>query len=144
MHPWSGGNYKQARFNGASGLANYINNYKFAEGEKLNIVAHSHGGNVVKEMTQSFDLSKKIDTLSFLGTPHRSDYKLNFGDMAKEAKILNMYDLNDMVQIHGGPWGSSASRFTDYGVNFQIDSRLGPINSHTTLDSLQNWNLGEG
>ena len=139
---WSGGNTKEARHEGAEALGKYINAHKFAEGEKLNIVAHSHGGNVVKDMTQSLNLVKKIDTLAYLGTPHRSDYQLDFKDISKGAKILNMYDLKDQVQLHGGPWGGSADRLINYGKNLQINSSLGPIDSHTTLDSLQTWNLG--
>ena len=43
---WSGNDNRWARTEAADKLANVINNYKFAEGEKLNIVTHSHGGNI--------------------------------------------------------------------------------------------------
>ncbi|MDZ7637654.1 MAG: RHS repeat-associated core domain-containing protein [Bryobacterales bacterium] len=49
-------------------LANYIAAYDFAEGEKLNVVAHSHGGNVVKNYTWKSE-ARFIDVLVTLGTP---------------------------------------------------------------------------
>ncbi len=51
-HDWSGGNSPAARTEAAAGLKAMIDAHEFGEGESLNIVAHSHGGNVVKEYTQ--------------------------------------------------------------------------------------------
>lgn len=50
------------------GLANYINNYHFAPGETLNIVATSHGGNIALRAA-TLGLKHRIDTLITLGTP---------------------------------------------------------------------------
>ncbi len=99
---WSGENTREARAKAAADLAKYIENYKFSEGEKLNAVAHSHGGNVLKWLTQIYTGEKKVDNVIFLGTPVREDYKVNFNAISPSANILNVYDKNDLVQVGGG------------------------------------------
>ena len=74
-------------------------NHHFQPGEKLNIVTHSHGGNVVAEATQN-GIAHKIDTLVTLGVPIRPDY--NFSE-SQVGQHLNVYSNNDKVQINGGP-----------------------------------------
>ncbi len=98
---WNGGNNRESRANAAANLLNFINSpevqMRLAAGEKLNIVAHSHGGNVVKEYT-NLEGSTKIDNLVTLGTPQRSDYNLN---QSKVVNYLNGYSNHDMVQSNG-------------------------------------------
>jgi hypothetical protein len=94
---WSGGNSKAARSQGAKQLNELIKNHKFAPGEQLNIVAHSHGGNVAFEASQT--VSHKIDILVTLGTPIRGDYQPDMNNIARE---INVYSLNDGVQTSGG------------------------------------------
>ena len=93
------GNTDNARADATKKLMDLIASHKFAPGEKLNIVAHSHGGNVVASATNK-GLSHKIDTLVTLGTPIRTDYKFN-GSMI--GQHLNVYSNNDSVQTIGGP-----------------------------------------
>jgi RHS repeat-associated protein len=88
----------QARSAAAQQLNSIIAAHKFAPGEKLNIIAHSHGGNVVAEATQK-GLTHKIDTLVTMGTPIRPDYHFN------ESKIgthFNVFSRKDRVQPAGG------------------------------------------
>jgi len=88
----------QARSQAAKQLNAMIAAHKFAPGEKLNVVALSHGGNVVAEAV-SKGLSHKIDTLVTMGTPIRPDYPFN------ESKIgthLNVFSKKDSVQPMGG------------------------------------------
>jgi RHS repeat-associated protein len=92
------GNTKQAREIAAKALDSLIAGHTFAPGEKLNIIAHSHGGNVVAEATQG-NLSHKIDTLVTLGTPIRPDYQFNESMIGKH---LNVFSKNDKVQPLGG------------------------------------------
>jgi RHS repeat-associated protein len=95
---WSGGDNNGARTEAATKLADFINHHmKHHPGEKLNIVAHSHGGNVAFEA--SHKLKHKIDTLVTLGTPIRGDYKPNRGNISQH---LNVYSSFDPVQINGG------------------------------------------
>ncbi len=98
---WSGENIKQARTEGADQLKTMVDSHEFKEGEKLNIVQHSHGGNVVKEWSQEYEGEKKVDNMVFLGTPHRKDYQLNYDVLDKNANKINLYDIQDIVQIGG-------------------------------------------
>ena len=56
---------------GSGGLADFINSLQFTPGAKLNVVAHSHGGNVVK--VASYFISHPITNLVNLGTPQNWD-----------------------------------------------------------------------
>jgi RHS repeat-associated protein len=94
---WSGGNYWQDRRLAAAALAEFINSYAFAPGETLNIVAHSHGGNIAFEA--SWLLNRPIDNLITLGTPIRSDYKLNLNRVGRHFQVYSDYDA---VQVRGG------------------------------------------
>jgi len=88
----------QARSAAAKQLNDIIAAHKFTPGEKLNIVAHSHGGNVVAEATQK-GISHKIDTLVTMGTPIRPDYQFN---QSKIGEHFNVFSRNDRVQPAGG------------------------------------------
>jgi RHS repeat-associated protein len=92
------GDSAEARAAAAEQLKELIENHEFAPGEKLNIVAHSHGGNAVAE-AQKEGLSHTIDTLVTLGTPIRGDYKF---DESKIRQHLNVYSKLDYVQKAGG------------------------------------------
>jgi RHS repeat-associated protein len=94
---WSGGNYWQDRKRAAKALAEFINSYAFAPGETLNIVAHSHGGNIAFEA--SWLLNRPIDNLVTLGTPIRGDYALNPNRIGRH---IHGYSDNDQVQVRGG------------------------------------------
>ncbi|MFY9609632.1 MAG: RHS repeat-associated core domain-containing protein [Blastocatellia bacterium] len=94
---WSGGNTWQDRKKAAKALAEFINSYTFAPGETLNIVAHSHGGNIAFEA--SWLLNRPIDNLVTLGTPIRSDYALNPNRVGRH---FHGYSDNDEVQVRGG------------------------------------------
>jgi RHS repeat-associated protein len=105
---WSGGNSKSARVKAAKELKAFIDKNR-PPGEPLNIVAHSHGGNVVKLYTQ-LKGSQKIDTFIALGTPQRSDYTI---DRSKVTSYFNVYSTGDHVQSKGGPWYWTAAGRTD-------------------------------
>ena len=128
---WSGGNTKEARTEGAEGLAKMVENHKFKEGEKLNIVGHSHGGNVMKEFTQMYDGEKKVDNMVFLGTPHRKDYSLDYSDLSPNANKVNLYDKGDMVQVFAGIVLTELYQ----GMKYTIDDKGGKYNT----GSLDYW-----
>jgi len=103
-------NTPKARAAAAKQLEGLIAGHEFAPGEKLNIVTHSHGGNVAAEATQE-GLSHKVDTLVTLGVPVRSDYTFNESVIGQH---LNVFSNNDSVQPMGGrettawsPWGGN-------------------------------------
>jgi RHS repeat-associated protein len=101
---WSGGNTKGARAEAAKQLKAYIQANR-KPGEPLNIVAHSHGGNVVKAYTQMQD-AQKIDTFIAMGTPQRSDYTIN---AAKVGDYINVFSNGDNVQTKGDRWWAAAA-----------------------------------
>jgi RHS repeat-associated protein len=96
---WNGGNNHNDRMLAGNNLADFINNYQFAEGEKLNIVAHSHGGNVVKIASHMLNEDISIDNFVTLGTPVRPDYPTN---MSVVKNMVEVYSNNDFVQVNGG------------------------------------------
>ena len=61
-------NDKAARTATAKMIQDLVKNHNFAEGEQLNIVAHSHGGNAAFEATKNMD--HRVDNLVTLGTPN--------------------------------------------------------------------------
>jgi hypothetical protein len=93
---WSGGNTARARGEAARQLQDLIKTLK--PGEQLNIIAHSHGGNVAFLGTQGTG-SPKVDNLITLGTPIRSDYQPNEANFANHVNVFSQFDA---VQTHGG------------------------------------------
>jgi len=78
VFPWSGSYSIGAHEDAAQKLLEFILGYEFKDGEKLNIVGFSHGGNVARLYTQLYN-SRKIDVLVNLGTPQnagQSPYKI--------------------------------------------------------------------
>jgi hypothetical protein len=93
---WNGSIRGGQRAHAADNLAKLINGHKFAPGEKLNIVAHSHGGNVV--FMASHHVNHKIDNLVTLGTPDRDD---SMPDMDNISMLLDVWSPNDWVATWG-------------------------------------------
>lgn len=110
-------NTAQGRATASQAIEDLVANHKFGQGEKLNIVAHSHGGNAVFAATQS-GLTHKGDILVTLGTPVRSDYSPNTNLIGNHINIFSNFDS---VQTHGGfsesigKWGVSRSEIGPAG-----------------------------
>lgn len=84
---WSGKNTKIARKEAAKSLLKLINDkYEYKKDEIINLVGHSHGGNVIKEFTNIYDNDYKIRILNY-ATPNRPDYKI------EEEKIIDFYNI---------------------------------------------------
>ncbi len=94
---WNGGNNRYDRADAANWLKSYIGNYSFDPGEKLNIIGHSHGGNIGILLSNILD--RKIDNLITLSTPVRQDYKPSYDNIGKH---IQLYSNNDMIQFFGG------------------------------------------
>ena len=151
-------NNAKARQNASDYITNYIKGYDFADGEQLNIVGHSHGGNIANLVSQS--TSHKIDNLVTLGTPVRSDYMPNT-DMIN--RHINVYSNFDVVQMFlGGKGGYSdnsnwtgslnkiINHFAEFGfagrsynnaenINVLLKAGIRPIQSHGELLSGSIW-----
>lgn len=93
---WSGKNTKQSRTDGAKELLKLVNDYyQYNKDEIINLVGHSHGGNVIKEFTNIYDGDHKIRVLNY-ATPNRKDYRI------KNDKIVEFYNIyhkdDDLIQ----------------------------------------------
>jgi hypothetical protein len=120
---WSGHLFDRI-FSGAVGLYKFTQSYHFKPGEKLNIVAHSHGGNAVKAYTHIG--GHFIDTLITMGTPQRSDFQIVRQNV---GVYLNVYSKHDWVQKSGGPWYylglPLAGRTDPLAINIGVDRASG-------------------
>ncbi|AXX85313.1 esterase/lipase family protein [Aliarcobacter skirrowii] len=142
-----------SRANAGLRLSEFVENYEFKDGEPLNIIGHSHGGNVIKDFTQFYQGDKKIDNVVFMGTPVRKDYPIDYSKFSENSSIKNVYDTSDVVQKLGG----SDVQFGVFGVNIdkigmgdrninnpkvqniEVESGNHPKNSHSDLDSKKVW-----
>ena len=152
----------EARERAAERLKELIENYKFAPNEKLNIVGHSHGGNVIREFTEIYS-AKSIDNIYFLGTPNHEAHNLDYSKL--NNKPVNVYDRSDGVQwigsILGGKTFDSRKLDNDKAINIRVDPpnqfninllnvSLGTFfldqvkqevyDDHTNLDTKEVWN----
>jgi RHS repeat-associated protein len=90
------GDIRAAAYN----LAVYLNNYNFQPGESLNIVAHSHGGNVVQIAAGYFGLNHTIDNLVELGTPQNWDL-YRYQPINAANNYCNVSSFTDTTQFSG-------------------------------------------
>ncbi|MGB6129854.1 MAG: hypothetical protein WBG30_14015, partial [Psychrilyobacter sp.] len=97
---WSGKNTADTRKKAGKELAKIIEGYN-KKGIKVNIIAHSHGGNVANEALKL--TNGKIDNLVTLGTPVRSDHKADKKTIeSKTNSYLNVMSNQDTVTKQGG------------------------------------------
>ncbi len=139
---WSGGDNHESRVSAARALANFVRHYKFAPGEQLNIVAHSHAGNV-GILAIDMGLGHKVDNFVTLGTPSVPAYRLQGN--AGVGNWVNLSNRFDKVQTHGGgevgssPQSGPAARTHPWALNLSWDVDLGPFDSHAALYSPAAW-----
>lgn len=96
---WSGLNTHAGRVTAGRELAEYVTELYRLGAQVVDIVAHSHGGNVVKEASNLVAFRRAV----FLGTPHfyypddsGVPYQLN---PAGVEQALNVFCENDSVQV---------------------------------------------
>lgn len=128
------GNSSEDRATAARGLADFINNYNFAPGEQLNIVTHSHGGNVALQAA-ALGLKHQIDVLITLGAP--------FGYGSMNSGIKDWYNITgsgDYVQTNAsvGCWNCDIQQGAhNYTVQSGGHSTL--WNNKNVRDLWWNW-----
>jgi hypothetical protein len=104
-------------WDGAAGLANVINGHTFAAGEKLNIIAHSHGGNVVK--IASYSIGHRIDNLVALGTPQNFDLPTIYSPAVNN--YCEVSSFTDYVQFAGAsPLQTGLFGYAQYQVGYWL------------------------
>ena len=93
---WSGANTPEGRHEGAKKLISWLKSHP---AEKVTLLAHSHGGNVVFKATEIAAQGEiKITKLVLLATPIRDDYEPNLSVI---DIIHNIYSEDDTVQWLG-------------------------------------------
>lgn len=103
---WTGGDTHSDRLDAGLQLATYLATLaSLSPNESVDIVAHSHGGNVVKEATQHVPDSVTIGNVVFLGCPHFTladgsgmPYRVN--PLVIQGSIANVYSSFDQVQVY--------------------------------------------
>lgn len=125
-------------------LEDLVKDHKLEKGERINIVAHSHGGNVALEGSKDM----WIDVLVTLGTPVRDDYK---GNSQNIGVWIQGWAAGDSVQIRGGHgdmwcWGMGecgpvGREFSDADDNVDTGIETGPLQSHADLHTPNTWKL---
>jgi len=139
---WSGKDTHEARMSAAASLRSFINHYKFAPGEQLNLYAHSHGGNVGIAAI-NLGLNHKVDNFVTLGTPSVPAYRLTGNGGI--GTWINLFNRFDEVQRHGGgepdssPQMGAAARTHPYAENVEWSIDFGPFKSHEMLHSPMAW-----
>ncbi len=147
---WSGGNTGWQRQQAAAELGKLIASYKFAPGEKLNIVAHSHGGNVVVPAANALQ-GRSVDNLITFGTPVR------LGSGLERTTNVNTFiavsNTADLVQVAGGLMGlvpfigeyGIAGREQPGAINVRITDGSSPFGAHSGVyKSEATWRLLSG
>src|SRR5207249_292106 len=97
-----GRNTTVARAAAARKLADFVKHYKFSPGEPLNLVGHSHGGNVDIQAI-NIGLNHKVDNLITLGTPSLGGYRLDSPGSVRN--FIAVSSTHDAVQVLGGRSG---------------------------------------
>jgi hypothetical protein len=112
---------------------------------KLEILAHSHGGNVALNLAKAEEQLKQnleIDKLILLGTPVQSETS-DFANNKIFKKVYNIYSRGDTIQvidIISTKDSASKRRFKDADNLVQIEIKADKMQpSHTEL-----WLLGKG
>ena len=135
---WGGGNNGFDRYWG--GVSLYMNIAAFNSDGPINIVAHSHGGNVaisainllVKENPEII-----IDNLILIGTPD-----LDFNQLTPEAlnsiqNFINIYNENDIWQQLGSFFSGDRKQTGAKNINvteiLESQGIDGPTESHTEM-----------
>ena len=100
---WSGKNHRQSRIAAGRVLADRIAE-NTASGIRTNIIAHSHGGNVVFEAIKALKSpAERIEQLVTLGTPIRQDHLPSLEQLRRRTgAYLHISGGRDKIAPKGG------------------------------------------
>jgi hypothetical protein len=126
---WPGGNSDAARLEAAEKLRAFIAGYAFAPGEPLNILAHSHGGNVALAASH-LGLARPINLLITLNKPARRAKIYNPGHNIEA--FYNLSAKRDWLQRFGSDrqWRHAFDR---HAINHTFDTSASPLKPHAAL-----------
>ncbi len=141
---WSGANNHAARLSAARSLAAHIRSYPFSQGEPLNIIGHSHGGNVAI-LGVNLGLGRPVSNLVTLGAPSRAGYHVL--EPSSVQRFVNVFNSHDQVQKHGGGDYSAAfevgpaAQTQPFALNLNWNVDNGALGSHSSLHTPSVWNF---
>jgi hypothetical protein len=128
---WSGGNNDRDRFEAADILREMIAGHNFAANGKLNILAHSHGGNVALAASHR-DVTHKIDNLITLNKPTLTGTAYRKGDNV--GNFFNISADRDRLQWAGSNAKLTGNWATDPdAVNLKVDTSSSNLKPHGAL-----------
>jgi hypothetical protein len=124
------GNNDRDRMAGAQALRELIAAHQFAPGAKLNVIAHSHGGNVALAASH-LGLAREIDCLITLNKPQMD------GAVYRPGKnIRSFYNIStkgwDWIQ-HGGSATRGHYKTDPHAMNKTIDISSSKLKAHAAL-----------
>ena len=128
---WSGGNRDRDRFKAAELLREMIAEHRFAADDKLNIFAHSHGGNVALAASHR-GVAYKIDNLITLNKPRLTGEAYRVGNNV--GNFFNISANRDRIQWAGsnaklrGNWATDPD-----AVNLKVDTSSSDLKPHGAL-----------
>jgi len=137
---WSGANKHEDRVKGAHELMEWVSKNPTAE---LDIITHSHGGNVSLLASQ---LGLKINKLILLGTPIRLEYLPNLNNV----KVLhNIFSTGDSVQTPAGTLPNRRAEGRTLGDTLRVlnyraaDNGQGKNPGHSQLHEPDTWQASD-
>ena len=122
-------NNHSCRIAAAEQLRKRIAAHDFAPGEKLNIIAHSHGGNVALAASH-LGLSHPIDTLITLNKPTLDSKP--YQPQQNIGAFYNISAVRDLMQIFASDAYANWNQ-DSHAVNHFVDTRASKINPHAAL-----------
>jgi hypothetical protein len=126
---WCGRNSDAARVQAARRLRRSVASHLFAPGEPLNVIGHSHGGNVALAASH-LGLGRAIDLLITLNKPTRRGKAYVPG-----PNIRQFYNLS--ARRDGLQWFGSDAKWrhaTDpHAINHVFDTSASPLKPHAAL-----------
>jgi hypothetical protein len=128
---WCGGNNDRSRFEAAEILRVMIAAHHFGAGDKLNILAHSHGGNVALAASHR-GVAHTIDNLITMNKPLLTGDAYRAGDNV--GNFLNISANGDRLQWAGSNAKLRGRWATDpHAVNLKVDTSSSVLKPHGAL-----------
>ncbi len=118
-HMWSGDNHLKSRVKGAQDLLCVIK--KYAPTHTINIIGHSHGGNVALLALDYLAREGRLDLvheLILLGTPIYVDWYPN--SFKAVQRIYNLFSYGDIIQPVGGMYERTLPDHHNHVFNIQL------------------------
>lgn len=127
---WSGGNSDSDRRQGAQDFMNWVATENPGSAYDLQVIAHSHGANVVYHAL-AMNPGLKLKLMIALGAPVRIEYPPRLDQI---KRLYNVYSEHDRIQVLGSVGGQRGE-----GRTLADSSSL--TNLHTPYASPKSWGV---